>query len=148
MKNIEEAISRFRQKGYKITPQRRAIFKILVNNDTHPNAEAIYQEMKNIMPDISITTVYSTLKELNETGAIDAVHNVGGDSSRYDPNTENHHHLYCQHCHRIIDLEIDFKDVKLSKKTSLGFKIIKKQITFFGYCSDCQKRLSRKTINT
>ena len=148
MKNIEAVISRFRQEGYKITPQRRAIFEILVNNDTHPKAEEIYKEIKIKMPDISRTTVYNTLKELNEMGTIDVVSNVGGDSNRYDPNTENHHHLYCQHCHRIIDLEIDFKDVKLSEQTSLGFKIVKNQITFFGYCPNCQKRLNRKTVST
>ena len=148
MKNIEEAINRFRQEGYKITPQRRAIFEILVNNDNHPKAEEIFNEMKIRMPDISRTTVYNTLKELNELGIIDMVRNVGGDSSRYDPNTENHHHLYCQHCHRIIDIENDFEGVELSEEKSSGFKIVKKQITFFGYCSDCQKNINKITTST
>ena len=147
MKNIEEVINRYRQEGYKITPQRRAIFEILVNNDNHPKAEEIYKEMKIKMPDISRTTVYNTLKELNKMGTIDVVRNVGGNSSRYDPNTENHHHLYCQDCHRIIDLEIDFKGVELSEEKLLGFRIVKKQITFFGYCPDCQNSYDGKTVN-
>ncbi len=148
MKNIEEVISKFRQEGYKITPQRRAIFEILVNNGNHPKAEEIYKEMKIKMPDISRTTVYSTLKELNELGTIDMVRNVGDDAIRYDPNTEKHHHLYCLRCHRIIDLEIDFEGVELSEEKSSGFEILKKQITFFGYCPDCQKNINGTKTST
>lgn len=147
MKKTEEAIIRFRQEGYKITPQRRAIFEILFKNDSHPKAETIYEEIKVKMPDISRTTVYTTLKELNDLGIIDVVRNIGENINRYDPNTEDHHHLYCLQCHRIIDIENYFKGVELSDENSSGFQIIKQQITFFGYCPDCQQNRKTKTVN-
>ena len=140
MHNIEEVISDFRKKGFKITPQRRMIFEIILNNDTHPNVNDIYQQIKTNMPDISKTTVYNTLRELHQLGVIVIVHNAGEDMSRYDPKTENHHHLYCLACHRIIDIDMDIKNMELSEQASLGFKIIKKQITFYGYCPECQQK--------
>ncbi len=139
MKNNAAVIENFRRKGYKITPQRRAIIEILFNHENHPKAEDIFTEMKEKMPDISRTTVYNTLRELNEIGIIDVVRNIGETPSRFDPNTQEHDHLFCLSCHRIIDLETDFKDIDLSKKTSYGFQIVKKQVTFYGYCPECQK---------
>ncbi len=139
MKTINEIISKFRQEGYKITPQRRAIFEILLKNGNHPHTEDIYNELKGIMPDISLTTVYNTLNELTNLGIIDVVQNIGEDSIRFDPKTETHHHLYCLRCKRIIDIEVQNSDIDLPEEMSFGFQLLKKQTTYFGYCPDCQK---------
>ena len=139
MKKIEEVIHRFRQEGYKITPQRRAIFEILLENGNHPKAEDIYREIKERMPDISRMTIYNTLNELKALGMVDVVHVVGDDVTRYDPNTEVHHHLYCLNCNRIVDVEPAVYAAEISEEKFGGFHVIKQQITFFGYCPDCQK---------
>ena len=139
MKSIEDLILLFRKKGLKITPQRRAIFEILNKNGSHPNAEDIYKGLKKNMPDVSRTTVYNTLKELNNLGAISVVRNVEEGSIRYDPKTEKHDHLYCLQCSRIIDIENGNQEVELSKEKAQGFKIVDHQITYIGYCPDCQK---------
>ena len=139
MKSIEEVIKLFRQKGLKITPQRRAIFEILHENGSHPNAEDIYKGLNSNMPDISRTTVYNTLRELNKLGVIGVVRNAGEDSIRYDPKTENHDHIFCVQCGRLIDIESENKGVELSNEKSRGFQIVEQQITFIGYCPDCQK---------
>ena len=139
MKSINEIINKFRQQGYKITPQRRAIFEIIYNNGDHPNTEDIYIQLKEKMPDISLTTVYNTLNELNALGFIDVVHNAGDGSIRYDTRSDNHDHLYCLQCKRIIDIEGNTADVKISEDEAKGFQIIKQQVTYSGYCPECQK---------
>ena len=138
MQTIENIINAFRHHGYKITPQRRLIFKILHNNEDHPRAEEIYSAAKEIMPDISRTTVYNTLKELVGLGLVEPVQNIDENSARFDPRISTHHHLYCQHCHRIIDVDLDVSGIIPPPDASIGFEILRKQITFFGYCPNCQ----------
>ncbi len=141
MKNLEEVVEKFQEQRYKITPQRREVFSILVNNENHPKAEEIYTELEARMPDVSLATVYNTLNILEELGMIDAVSIVGDDAVHYDPNTEPHDHLYCICCHRIVDIIRDRHDSNFYEKELLGFRIIKRHITYYGYCPDCQEGL-------
>ncbi|MBN1264151.1 MAG: transcriptional repressor [Anaerolineales bacterium] len=141
MKTTEEVIQRFRQAGFKITPQRRAIFEVLAGNENHPSVEAMYQEIKIKMPDISLATLYNTLNELNALGLIDIVRDTSQKAVRYDPNTEPHDHLYCLQCNRMIDIENMDKDLELPEERSQGFHILRQQVTYYGYCPDCQKIL-------
>jgi len=139
MKSVQNTIELFRKAGYRITPQRRAIFSVLAPDVSHPNAEDIYNNVKKDLPDISRTTVYNTLNELTDLGVLDPVSSISKNAIRYDPNTEHHHHLQCLNCHRIIDIDIDMQNLELPEKESRDFQIVKQQVTFFGYCPDCQK---------
>ncbi len=139
MKNLNEVVDKFQEQGYKITPQRREVFNILVNNKTHPKAEEIYAELEARMPDVSLATVYNTLNILEELGMIDAINIVGDDSVHYDPNTEPHDHLYCICCHRIVDIPKDRHDPHFSEEELLGFRIIKRHVTYYGYCPNCRE---------
>jgi hypothetical protein len=49
----------------------------------------------------------------------------------------HHHHLFCMRCHALIDISRDFKGLELSQETG-GYRIVKSQVTFYGYCPDCQ----------
>ncbi|HAF62697.1 MAG TPA: transcriptional repressor [Anaerolineaceae bacterium] len=138
MQNIDELIEEAQKQGYKITPQRREIFKILVNNDSHPKAEDIYNILKDRMPDVSLATVYNTLNMLKELGMIDAIALFEDDSVRYDPTTKAHDHLYCLHCNRIVDVEKDQDDLGFTEKEISGFQIVKRQVTYYGYCPECR----------
>ena len=138
MKNIAEIVEEAQKHCYKITPQRREIFKILESNNSHPKAEDIYNALKDSMPDVSLATVYNTLNMLKELGMIDALGVVGDDSVRYDPTTEAHDHLYCLRCNRIVDVEKGQPDLSLTEKEISGFQILKRQVTYYGYCPDCQ----------
>ncbi len=142
MRDIEASIEKLRKAGLKITPQRRGILEALEKNPHHPTVEAIYEEIKKKMPDISLTTVYNTLKELKDLGELDIVQDINEPSTRYDPNTENHNHLYCLSCGRIVDIDDDFSTLELNEDEQQGFKILKRQVTFYGICPDCQ--LKRK----
>ena len=145
MNSVNEIIIRFRQKGHKITPQRRAIFETIFNNGGHPKADDIYKAVKGSMPDVSLTTIYNTLTELSDLGFIDVVQNVGDGALRYDPRTDTHDHLICLRCNRIIDIENEIDEVDIPENRSKGFQIVKKQVTYFGYCPECQKADGKKT---
>lgn len=138
LKSQEAIIHVFKQKGLKITPQRRLIFELLAENENHPTAEEIYQLVLSRMPDVSQTTVYNTLRELVAFGELAPVENLSEAGARFDTNSNPHHHLFCKQCQTLIDIERDFSDVKLTVEEAKGFQIFNNQITFYGICQECQ----------
>jgi Fe2+ or Zn2+ uptake regulation protein len=138
MQSVEALVELFRQQGLKITPQRRIIFELLAQDASHPTAEEIYQRVLSAMPDVSRTTVYNTLRELVALGELAEVEDLGREGIRYDTRTHNHHHLFCVNCHTLIDVSREFHDLELSPEETAGYQIVKRQVTFYGYCPDCR----------
>lgn len=139
MKSSEAIIQLFNQKGLKITPQRRLIFELLAEDESHPTAEELYQLVISRMPDVSQTTVYNTLCKLVALGELAPVENLSEAGARFDTNSSNHHHLFCMNCHTLVDIEQDFPDVELTLEEAKGYQIVKNQVTFYGICQECQK---------
>ncbi len=139
MRSIAALIELFRQKGLKITSQRRFIFQTLAGDHGHPTAEQVYYSVSSVLPDTSRTTVYNTLRELVSMGELVEV-DTGEGKTRYDINTDPHHHLYCESCHALLDINRDFDCLQLSPEEAAGYRIVKRQVTFSGYCPDCQDK--------
>lgn len=138
MQSLDTLINVFRQNGLKITPQRRAILELLIGDNSHPTVDDIYQRVLKGMPDVSRTTIYNVLRELVALGVIIEVHDLSASGLRYDTNTGSHHHLYCTHCHDLIDIARNFKGLDISPEEATGYQIIKHQVTFYGICPKCQ----------
>jgi Fe2+ or Zn2+ uptake regulation protein len=138
MESVDDLIELFHRNGLRITPQRRVIFELLAQDNSHLTAEAIYQHVLSVMPDVSRTTVYNTLNELVALGALTAVKDVSERGTRYDTNRANHHHLFCIRCQALLDVNRDFEDVALLPEEAAGYQIVKRQVTFYGICPDCQ----------
>ncbi|MBD7910360.1 MULTISPECIES: Fur family transcriptional regulator [Clostridium] len=135
-----------KKKGYKLTPQRRAIVDTIVDSEgKHLTAEEIYDEVKKNCPEIGLATVYRTILLLEEIGVVSRLHLNDG-CSRYElvhsDETHRHHHLVCNICNRVIEVEDDLLE-KLEAKieSSYDFKIVDHSVKFYGICSECQKKL-------
>jgi Fur family transcriptional regulator, stress-responsive regulator len=139
LRSIDILVEQFRNDGRKITPQRRAIFEALIRDEGHPTAEDIYQRVLSEMPDISRATVYNTLHELVTMGALMEVEHLSEDGTRYDTNTHQHHHLFCLGCHTLIDIDWDYRQLELPPNEAAGYRIVRHQVTFYGYCPNCQE---------
>ena len=142
MRPIETLLERFREKGLKITPQRRLILELLANDVSHPTAEQVYQRVLAEMPDVSRTTVYNTFRELVELGELAQVHDLSEGGQRYDTNCAPHHHLYCVECHNLIDIDRDFRLLELTAEERAGYQVLRHQVTFHGICPDCQAKIA------
>ena len=138
VKSLEMLLCQFRQNGLKITPQRRVILELLVNDDSHPTIEQVYQRVLMVMPDVSRTTVYNTFRELSDLGELTPVHDLSEGGQRYDTRNDIHHHLYCVECHKLIDIDHDFEGLDLAPEDRAGYQILNRQVTFYGICPDCQ----------
>jgi Fe2+ or Zn2+ uptake regulation protein len=129
----------FRAHGRKITAQRQCIFEALEGDVTHPSAERVYERVRQDMPNLSLKTVYQTLNDLADLGAI-AVLDVGTGSARFDPNVETtHHHLVCRSCGKVRDVAADVPGLRVSKKSTQGFEVDSAEVVFRGLCEGCRR---------
>jgi Fe2+ or Zn2+ uptake regulation protein len=136
VKSPEELTQIFRMRGLKVTPQRQSTFRVLHGSSVHPTAEAVHADVSAEMPTISLRTVYQTLNDLAAMGEIRAV-DLGTGSVRFDPHVEEHHHLVCEECGRVQDLEADFPGVAVPADNPFGFQVTTTEIVFRGRCHDC-----------
>jgi Fur family ferric uptake transcriptional regulator len=90
------------------------------------------------MPDITRKTVYNTLRELIELNHLCPVLDPSKHGLRYDTTTDLHHHLVCLRCHALLDIHHDFAGVALAQDDTAGYRIIRHQVTFYGYCPACR----------
>ena len=137
MKSPTELTELFRDRGLKVTPQRRAIFEALHGNREHPTAEGIYARVSTSMPTISLRTVYQVLHDLADMGEL-AQLDLGTGSSRFDPNLDPHHHLVCESCGTVLDVHGDFADVRVPVASAAGFTVSSTEIIFRGQCPQCR----------
>src|SRR5262245_50091480 len=145
MRTPAELTELFRAQGLKVTPQRQAIFRILHGHDAHPTAESVYATVRTEMPTISLRTVYQTLNDLAAMGELHQL-DLGTGSARFDPNLDAHHHLVCDRCGRVVDVEIDASAVPLPPASRQGFTVDSTQIVFRGMCAGC-RNASRTTTS-
>lgn len=139
MKQTVKIIDKLSERGYRLTPQRMLVLAAIENSDDHISAEEIYAEVVKKYPHVNISTVYRTLELLNRLDLVTET-DLGGGRVRYHPADKgHHHHLVCQECGRIIDLDesilVSLKDVLLGE---YGFSADLRHLAIFGRCADCR----------
>ena len=128
-----------RQAGLKVTPQRRAVYKALVESTEHPSADMVFRKVRADLGEISLDTVNRTLLTLNDIGAAFTVEG-SGDAKRYDGNLNAHQHFKCLKCKSVIDFHHkEFDDIKIPKDICKGYRIIRKTVYIEGICDKCNK---------
>ena len=139
MQSPEALTDLFRAHGRKITAQRQCIFRALEGDASHPSAERVYEKVRRDMPNVSLKTVYQTLNDLAELGAI-AVLDVGTGSARFDPNVETvHHHLVCRSCGKVRDMAAEVPGLTVSRRAAQGFAVDSAEVVFRGLCDECRE---------
>src|SRR5512147_1159807 len=101
-------MKKFRNIGFKLTPQRIAVLEYLQGNTEHPSAETVYRNVSRTFPTMSFATVYNTLAALRNRGHLLEL-TIDADKRRYDPNTKPHNHMICSECRRIVDIHVEYK---------------------------------------
>jgi Fe2+ or Zn2+ uptake regulation protein len=137
MKTADELTTLFREQGFRVTPQRQAIFRLLHGNGSHPTVEALYELAAADMPTISLKTVYQTVHDLEALGEL-RVLDLGTGSVRVDPNVDgDHHHLVCTQCGRVRDVPVTFDGARLPQRLRRDFTVEAVEVIFRGHCNDC-----------
>lgn len=118
--------------GLKMTGPRKTILKVLGEASDHPSVEVVYERAKALDSTISIATVYRTLNMLDELDLVTR-HEFNESFSRYETNTDHHHHLIDLESGQVI--EFQNKELELLKEriaNELGFELVDHRLELYG----------------
>ncbi|OON99962.1 MAG: transcriptional repressor [Epulopiscium sp. Nele67-Bin004] len=133
---------KLKEKGCKLTTQRRAVLDILLEQyGNHLSTEEIYNCVKVTYPEIGLATVYRTMQLFEKMGIIDKL-NFDDGVSRFELKREEekhqHHHLICQHCNRVLEVEEDLLfDIEQEIAKKYKFQVTNHNVIFYGECENC-----------
>jgi len=138
MQQLEAAC---RAHGLPVTVQRRRIFEVLAGRTDHPTPDQVYAAVKETLPGVSRATVYRVLETLVRVGVLARALSPGA-ATRVDPRTSRHHHLVCQGCDRLFDVDEEAVEHRIRPPDvrRRGFAIRGYSIYFTGLCAACRKR--------
>ncbi len=140
MSHCHTIITKLRERGYRITPQREMVVDIIAHADRHMAAEEIFTELQTRTKASNIATVYRTLDMLWEEGF--ACRNDLSEGKivyatyKHGP----HVHLVCRQCNQVIDADREMLgclDEEL--RAAHNFEADLQHLSIFGVCAACQK---------
>lgn len=124
----------------RFTRQRQAVLEVVQHSSDHPDAARIYDDVRRIVPSISLGTVYRSLEALVSEGHLLQIQQPGM-PTRYDARLENHAHFVCNSCGQVVDVLTNLPDlVPLAAAFLPKFEISTAQVEFHGQCSECATR--------
>ncbi|MCM3189453.1 Fur family transcriptional regulator [Bacillus subtilis] len=137
MKRLKElALAKLKAKGVRITPQRLAIYCNLLKMN-HPTAEELYQSIKISCPTVSLATVYNTIRYFKSTELVKELN--FGETTRYDAATDNHYHVICSKCGKVVDFHYPYlHGVEEFAEKMTNYKVTHHRLEFYGICEGCQ----------
>lgn len=147
---IEKIKQQLQSQGYKLTPQREATVRVLLENEKdHLSAEDVFMLVRDKAPEIGLATVYRTLELLSELHILEKM-NFGDGVARYDLRNDrthhHHHHLICIQCgsvNEILDDWLEPLEKKLDEEH--GFTVLDHRLDFQGICQSCNEKNKLKT---
>ena len=121
------------EKNMRMTDQRRVIARVLSEADDHPDVEEVYKRATDIDNQISIATVYRTVRLFEEADILER-HDFRDGRSRYELVTESHHdHMIDIESGEVIEFvddEIEQLQKTIAKK--LGYKLVDHRMELYG----------------
>ena len=133
--------SRCADRGLSLTHQRWVIYRILVGTDRHPNPESIYEEVRQEIPSISLSTIYKNIRTFLDAGLLREV-STPLQTMRLDANLDPHHHLVCRGCGTILDLPGEsLAKFQTKKPLPKGFRVESYTASFLGVCGQCKTKV-------
>lgn len=127
------------ERGLKMTDQRRVIARVLSEASDHPDVEAVHRRATAIDPNISIATVYRTVRLFEEAGIL-AKHDFGDGRARYEETPEEHHdHLIDIQSGKVVEFhndEIEELQRKIAEKA--GYKLVGHRLELYGVPLDAK----------
>lgn len=136
--SVSKDTAELRPKAMRNTNQRKAVLLALGDlHGTHPTASDIYGAIRVRNAQIGLATVYRTLDAMVERGDVAAVRT--GSAVRYDLTHDRHHHIVCQLCGLVTDVDASEVPSELIAffERETGFDLKDASIQLNGTCASC-----------
>ena len=129
-----------RQRGIQVTAQRLAVLRA-VSGQPHITADAVAEAVRAEIGAISLQSVYDALSILVSEGLIRRIQPAGSPARFEDRVGDNHHHLICRICGRVVDIDCAVGSAPcLTAADDNGYEIDEAEVAFWGRCPDCASR--------
>jgi Fur family transcriptional regulator, stress-responsive regulator len=126
-----------RQRGIQITAQRLAVFRA-VTRQPHITADAVAEVVRREIGAISLQSVYDALSVLVTEGLLRRIQPAGSSARFEDRVNDNHHHLICRACGRMVDVDCAAGSAPcLTADDDNGYEIDEAEVVYWGRCPDC-----------
>jgi Fur family ferric uptake transcriptional regulator len=138
---VDDVIELLRQRGLRMTPQRRVIVSEIMRTQGHISPTALARKVQGEMPGVNASTIYRTLSVLEEAGVLAHAHLEGG-AEYHRAEDAGHIHLSCSRCGVEDDLSLE-EAAALQQLIGRhhGFRADLTHFAISGLCADCQREL-------
>ena len=134
---ITDPAGRLRKRGIQVTAQRLAVFRA-VAGQPHITADAVAEIVRTEIGAISLQSVYDALGILVAEGLIRRIQPSGSPARFEDRVGDNHHHLICRICGRVVDVNCAVGSAPcLTAADDSGYEIDEAEVAYWGRCPDC-----------
>jgi Fe2+ or Zn2+ uptake regulation protein len=134
-----------RERGLRVTAQRLAVIRA-VADAPHATADAVADTVRGEIGSISVQAVYDALAALTETGLLRRIQPAGSPARYEDRVGDNHHHLICRACERMVDVACAVGEAPcLTAAEGFGYEIDEAEVIYWGRCPDCVRETKGTT---
>ena len=134
------AIELLRARNLQVTPQRLAVLRVLTASP-HSTADEVHRLVHAELGTVSRQAVYDALAALTDRRLLRRIESAGSPARYEDRVGDNHHHLVCRSCGRMVDVDCAVGEAPcLSPQDGAGYEIDEAEVTYWGRCSDCVAR--------
>ena len=138
----EEVLDTLRQNAKRITAPKRAVVDVLVEADDHLTADEVTRLVQQQRPDVSPSTVYRILEELEDLALVVHSH-TGHAAAVYHLAGRSHGHVTCENCHVTFEVSSAIFDrVARDLEATLGFELDRHHVALSGICAQCREHAS------
>jgi Fur family transcriptional regulator, ferric uptake regulator len=130
--------------GVRATPRRLEVLEELADERDDVTAQQLWGRLRGRDSGAGLATVYRTLALLSEKGIVDvlshdALSHRGGEQCYRLCGDEHHHHLLCERCHRVVEVqECGLDDWVSAAAKRHGFVATDHRVEIVGLCEDCR----------
>ncbi len=138
--NILSMHEYLKNKGIRVTKQRQAILKILLDRNYPLTANHIYSMLEDRFPQLRLSTVYRNLNMFVDKNLVRKMElDPNNKESYFELSTgEHHHHLLCVKCNEIVPLDCPLKEYEKTISNKTDYTLIDHKIKIYGICPKCK----------
>ena len=126
-----------RRHGLQVTAQRLAVLRA-VSARPHSAADDICTVVRAQIGAISRQAVYDALAALTDKGLLRRIQPAGSPARYEDRVGDNHHHLICRTCSRMVDVDCAVGDTPcLTAADDSGYEVDEAEVVYWGRCPEC-----------
>lgn len=142
---ITDPTDLLRLKGIQVTAQRLAVLRA-VSAQPHISADRVAEIVRAEIGAISLQAVYDALGVLVTGGLIRRIQPSGSPARFEDRVGDNHHHLICRLCGRVVDIDCAIGSAPcLTAFDNYGYEIDEAEVAYWGRCPDCLSAAKRRS---